>query len=114
MPNLPRRPCAVATCPNLAEPKQRYCSVHVRYAKANANRGNTTKRGYGREHQQLRQAYLVAQPWCMECLRQGRRTFATELHHKDGNPHNVDAANLEGLCASCHRKADARRRAQTR
>lgn len=56
----------------------------------------------------LRECILGEHPDCAECLRNGRHTLATDIHHiiaiKLGGAIS-DPANLEPICRSCHAKA---------
>ncbi len=49
---------------------------------------------------------------CQECLRQGRLTKATEVHHRKSVEDFPELAlsldNLESLCWDCHEKTKAR------
>lgn len=58
--------------------------------------------------QKLRASVLAGEPLCRECVRQGRTTPATDVDHRDGNPGNNDAVNLQPLCHSCHSIKTAR------
>ena len=57
-------------------------------------------------------AYLAVNPMCAECERQGRATFATEVHHTVA--HRGDTGIFwqedlwESLCCSCHSKETAK------
>lgn len=61
-------------------------------------RGKTTARGYGHAHQVARERVLRKRPLCEVC----GNDFATDLHHRDGNPHNRAPANLVAACEGCH------------
>jgi 5-methylcytosine-specific restriction protein A len=65
------------------------------------------KRGYGRQHQKLREQLLYQEPLCRLCMQKNppRRTPATIADHivsiaKGGAVH--DLANMQPVCASCH------------
>ena len=51
---------------------------------------------------------------CQECLRQGRLTAATEVHHKQEIRTHPELAlvlsNLESLCWKCHEETKVRKR----
>lgn len=61
----------------------------------------------------LRKAYLMEHPLCEECLKQGKTTVATQVHHikhilegKDKweqKEIGYDPNNLMALCEKCHR-----------
>lgn len=61
-------------------------------------RGTTTERGYGWAHQKLRARLLEKHPLCQRC----EQRWSVHLHHKDRDPHNRRASNLEMLCEPCH------------
>jgi 5-methylcytosine-specific restriction protein A len=54
----------------------------------------------------LRSAKLARDPLCEPCLKEGRTTLATQVHHvKDRKTHPelaFDQDNLESVCVSCH------------
>lgn len=60
----------------------------------------------------LRNAYLMEHPLCEECLKNGKVTAATEVHHKYEISHanstlemkniGFDYSNLMALCEECH------------
>lgn len=55
--------------------------------------------------------FLRGHPLCEECLRYGKVTPATDVHHKDGNVENTNEDNLEALCHSCHSRHTAKKQA---
>ena len=79
-------------------------------------RGSSTQRGYGARWQRRRLIFLKNNPLCVECLKRGERTPATEVDHIE--PHNGDPvlfwdeSNWQGLCKTDHsiktRTRDAR------
>lgn len=54
------------------------------------------------EHTSRNQAKRSAKPKCEVCGRNDKRLY---VHHKDENPLNNEASNLQTLCGSCHRRA---------
>lgn len=40
---------------------------------------------------------------CERCLFKAEHSCQLDVHHRDGNFRNNDPANLETLCANCHR-----------
>lgn len=62
----------------------------------------------------LRKAYLMEHPLCEECLKQGKTTVATQVHHirhiLEGKDEwemksiGFDYSNLIALCEKCHRE----------
>lgn len=80
-----------------------------RQAEEDGRRGTAAQRGYGARWQRARMRFLVAHPLCADCLREGRTTAATDVHHKLARRAggSDDADNLEALCHSCHSKRTA-------
>lgn len=66
----------------------------------------STQRGYGYRWQKERERFLMANPLCRYCERQGVTTEASVVDHKV--PHRGDESlfwdrsNWAPLCASCH------------
>lgn len=66
-------------------------------------------------YRKLRNKYIGAHPLCEECLKEGRVSQATEVHHIRRIEGAGDAAamkrrlmdwdNLRSLCYDCHREA---------
>ena len=61
-------------------------------------------RGYGRDHERMREHLLQTVILCEECKRNGRTTVGTHADHivskaKGGTD---DRSNYQLLCASCH------------
>ena len=62
----------------------------------------------------LRQAYLMQHPLCEECLKQGKTTLATEVHHvipissglseMEMKDLGFNSENIMALCSECHHK----------
>jgi len=69
-------------------------------------RGSARARGYTRQWDTARLAFLRAHPLCAECARHGRVTAATVVDHVV--PHEGDdrlfwaEENWEALCRACH------------
>jgi 5-methylcytosine-specific restriction enzyme A len=77
-------------------------------------RGSQRERGYTRQWEKARRAFLAQHPLCVMCKAEGRATSATDLDHKI--PHRSDqalfwdAANWQPLCHAHHsRKTRAER-----
>ena len=71
----------------------------------------------------FRLSFLLSNPLCEECQRQGRVTPATEVHHRHAvnpdNPHDTQNGrfgeplsenNCQALCKQCHDQTTSRRR----
>ena len=121
-PFSPHKPCRDRNCPGVAIAFG-YCKDHQgkakRYGKAQAKaydkqRGTTTERGYGAQHQKVRARYLKEHPLCEKCLEVGRTTPILDgggvLHHKDGDAFNIWDDNLMALCRDCHERIEGRLR----
>jgi 5-methylcytosine-specific restriction protein A len=73
---------------------------------ADARRGGARERGYTREWEKARAAFLEHHPLCAECRGRGRLTAAEVVDHV--TPHRGDARlfwdadNWQALCAPCH------------
>lgn len=68
--------------------------------------GNTTHRGYGWRHQQIREVHLARDPICSMC----KRRFATISDHivptsQGGDPWSLK--NRQGLCEPCNAEKTA-------
>ena len=107
MPYKPLKPCAYPGCPNLTN--ERYCPQHKKLTDAQYDarlRDREARAFYtSKEWKHLRQNFLIENPFCEECRKNGRLTKATVVDHiipiKQGGP-ALDENNLQALCASCH------------
>ena len=110
MPYKPKHPCAYPGCPELVPAGEKYCEKHRKQAQKryDKQRGTAAQRGYNSRWQRIRKIKLNADPLCAECLRNGRTTVATQVHHKDGNVRNNSPDNLESLCIECHGRITAK------
>ena len=112
MPRKPAKPCAYPGCPNLTE--KRYCPKHERLASKQYEQYGRDSAAhaerYGRKWRKIRDIYLQSHPLCEECLKEGRYTKATLVHHKkplaDGGTNNRE--NLMAMCDSCHSRHHAK------
>jgi 5-methylcytosine-specific restriction protein A len=83
-------------------------------APAEASRGNSAQRGYDRRWRNYRTVFLAANPWCVECLKEGRTVRAQHVDHKtpvksgQDDPGFWAENNHQALCASCHSAKTAR------
>ena len=110
MPTLPLRPCHTVGCQELVHPGQP-CPVHgSRATCGDRERGTSCERGYDRDWQALRLAYLVAHPFCQSRTRCAdaplTRQVATQVHHRvaiaDQPERRLDWENLMAVCSPCH------------
>ncbi len=102
MPTQPRHPCNHRGCPELTS--GRYCPDHERQAaqEYDSLRANATERGYTSIWVRVRGMKLGRHPLCERCLMHGRDVAAALVHHRDRNPRNNHAENIESLCVQCH------------
>lgn len=68
-----------------------------------SNKGTTTQRGYGWQHQKDRQRLLANEPLCRECAKANITTLATIADHvtplAEGGARAL--SNLQPLCRAC-------------
>ncbi|MFH1806840.1 MAG: HNH endonuclease [Pseudomonadota bacterium] len=113
MPDLPRKPCALARCGKLTDPGQRYCPAHKREDRKrdDARRGTAQERGYTSRWRTARSLFLKAHPLCCRCEASGLVIAATVVDHII--PHKGDAklfwsrSNWQSLCKPCHDRKTA-------
>ena len=104
MPRKPPKPCSYPGCPELTH--ERYCPRHAKKEQQqyDQRRGTAYQRGYGSRWTRIRKRFLMENPLCVECYREGRAEPATIAHHvipKDqGGSDNDD--NLQALCVAHH------------
>ena len=105
---MPLKPCAERGCKALVPLGITRCiACEKKYREAyNSKRGTASARGYGSEWRKIREAFLLAKPWCEV---EGCRELATEAHHRkrlrDGGTHHP--SNLVALCKSHHSQLSA-------
>lgn len=107
MPSKPKKPCRKQGCTNLVE--NGYCEKHRKESWArDSRRESASKRGYDHRWKKARHEFLVRNPLCKTCLRNGRVEPATDVDHVI--PHRGDQKlfwdiqNWQSLCHSCHSK----------
>lgn len=117
---MPKTKCAVSICREYVELPNRYCAKHKGNADKTYNREvryNKDNIKYARfyassQWRKARRSKLAQQPLCEECLREGKITAATIVHHmtelKDDWNKRLDADNLESICQDCHNKKHKR------
>jgi 5-methylcytosine-specific restriction enzyme A len=102
MPHRLRTPCTYGGCDQLTDGGR--CAEHKR--KAEQQRGTSTQRGYGRQHQdRFRKAVLARDVVCRIC----HAALATHADHYPMSRRQLTDAGLDandprygrGLCASC-------------
>ena len=99
-----KKVCSSAGCKNYALPDSAYCEQHQKIV----SRGTTSKfvEFYGRTWwKKARKQFLLTHIWCEECLKKGKHTLATLVHHKCG--YNswetfIDQSKWVAWCSSCH------------
>mgnify|MGYP004656662155 CR=1 FL=1 len=121
MPSAFKRPCKQPGCRKYAIPGKGYCEEHLKQheeyvatikAQRDKYRGTRTERGYSNVWSRASKRYLCEHPLCVECLRQGITTPATEVDHI--KPHKGDKElfwdenNWQALCHKCHSRKTAR------
>lgn len=69
-------------------------------------RGKTAARGYGRDWQRLRRAFLTKFPLCRMCEERGKVVVADLVDHivpvKRAPNLRLVESNLQSLCTACH------------
>ena len=107
MPQRPKRPCRHPGCPATQRSGTGFCNAHARDAQAyDRDRPSRSKRGYTRLWYAARAYFLAEHPLCVECLREGHTTAATEVDHVV--PHHGDMSlfwdrsNWQPLCKPHH------------
>ena len=107
MPSKPLKPCKYPGCPKLT--KGQYCEEHAYKVAKEYNKYSRSpdhNKSYGRNWRKIRNRYAAAHPLCEQCLKEGRMTPMTEVHHilpiKQGGTN--ENSNLMSLCHSCHEK----------
>ena len=72
--------CSVMGCPRPARAGESVCDEHAR--DRDRERGSAHARGYDRDWQAVRLAYLREHPICEDCEARGRVAPAALVHHK--------------------------------
>lgn len=104
MPYRSKVPCRHPGCPELVDPKVKYCEKHKALHPEEIRSAGS--RGYGKAWQKTSKQYLAAHPLCVRCLREGRYKKATLVDHII--PHRGDEKlfwdrdNWQALCKRCH------------
>jgi 5-methylcytosine-specific restriction protein A len=111
MPLRQQKPCAHIGCPNLT--RERYCDQHKQQVRRyDRERGTAAQRGYDSRWRKARLMFLRKHPLCVDCMKQGRVTPATDVDHivpHRGNRELFwDESNWQALCHACHSRKTAR------
>jgi len=77
--------------------------------KPDSERGTRQKRGYDLQWLRLRKEFLLRNPLCEICRRDGRRRLASQVDHIVpfvglNDPLRLSINNLQALCLPCHRR----------
>lgn len=107
MPNAAMKPCSYPGCATLVRTGrcERHPMDHALFHNPEHQRLYNTSRW-----RKLRQAQLIVQPFCEECLRANVYMEATEADHVErhlGDPRKFYGGRLQSLCASCHSRKTA-------
>lgn len=112
--------CPWRGCKQIIPISERYCKEHQHQkeeqqrqrARQYNERRPEWHRLYDRDWRAYTAVYLAEHPYCVECLKKGIHTFATEVDHII--PHKGDRAlfwdikNHQGLCDSDHSRKTAK------
>lgn len=106
MPNRSKKLCYKSGCRELTT--RQYCEKHEIEVKQRNEwqRGNSAERGYDHKWRKARKGYLLLNPYCVECKKNGDYEPSTVVDHIE--PHKGDQElfwnrkNWQALCASCH------------
>jgi len=87
-------------------------ALRAAWARHDAQRPASSKRGYGAKWRATRRRFLAQQPLCAMCLAAGRYTPATLVDHitpvqSDADPNFYRPDNLQSLCRPCHAQKTA-------
>lgn len=116
MNRKPNRACREPGCVGYAAVGSAYCSQHAA-AHARAYRSTEDRKASARLYHSgqwlvLRAQHLAHHPFCVQCLKAGRYTMATEVDHVVPHRNDIslfyDASNLQSLCHACHSQKTAR------
>lgn len=107
------RPCKHSGCHELTNGT--YCDKHK---PPESNYENPYRHLYNNDRwRNARIQFLLTHEWCVECLKTGKHTPATEVDHK--KPHKGDlhlfwsSWNWQALCKSCHSRKTAQENSET-
>ncbi len=110
MPRRAKVPCKHSGCPNLIEPRARYCKDHEKHKRTERWGRSGDSKNYQGAWPKIRRMHLNRNPLCVACESRGQITAANEVDHiiplSQGGTH--DEANLQSLCKPCHSRKTAR------
>ena len=107
--------CRYKGCYSLTRNKNGYCDEHQEYFKQKENerfRNSAFNSFYwSKEWKKIRESALIRDNYlCQDCLKLGRITKATDVHHiiklKIDYKKRNDIDNLVSLCKKCHKLRD--------
>lgn len=109
MPSRSPRPCAQPGCNVLVASGSR-CAIHARAVRREYRPKEVQDLYNSKRWKAMRRRVLMDTPWCADCLREGKRVVATDVHHV--RPHLGDAIRFwdgpfEALCHAHHSKKTA-------
>ena len=113
MPKKPKRPCSYPGCLKLVNGQ--YCEEHKKLTDQQYNRysRDSFSKSFYKTPEWLftRRRQLSIQPFCEECLKEGKAAKATMVDHivpiKQGGD-KFACNNLQSLCWSCHSRKSAK------
>ena len=104
------RVCATPGCPTLTDSTRCEPCRRGKRRVEDRRRPNSRKRGYDKQWERTRAAFLRAHPTCQD--RNGCILKATDVHHLDGQgpngPRGHDWDNLRALCHPHHSRVTSR------
>lgn len=121
VPSRVFRPCKERYCNVLTNDKTGYCPEHIHLAEElkkqswkrhDALRKSARERGYDSRWEKIRKIFLMNNPLCVDCLKDGRLTPAKVVDHIKPHRGNKelfwDESNWQSLCVMHHNKKTAR------
>jgi 5-methylcytosine-specific restriction enzyme A len=125
MPYKSKHPCKCRGCNKLAEPSHGYCPNHKEIEDKEHKDNHKLYKSHrddkyiqafykSKEWERARKARLIMDNGlCQDCLRQGKITIATIVHHIVPAKVNwllrLVLSNLMSLCDACHNKAHGKK-----
>lgn len=104
-------------CGEIAVPKESHCEEHLitirRQRRSDDQRPSARQRGYTRDWEKARTAWLIDHPFCVDCEREtGRLVAGNVVDHKQPHRGNKDLfwdkRNWQTLCTPHHNRKTAR------